>query len=318
MNGPAAKITVVAEFPKGSFVENLVVRSDNSMLVSIISSSELWFVPAPKGAFPVQPYALHTFDNCPLAMCEVEPDVFYLCVSDIYTTHESHLVRIDLRGWTPGQPIEPETVLDFPGRVRGLNGACLIAPRVMLVADCFAGLIWRVDIPKVGPPSTDVWLSHESMGYFPGTQKPEQPGVNGLGYAAKTGFVYYTATAKKLLMRVPVDPTTLMPSGEPEHVTSGRVADDFCIDEDAGVLYMTTHRENTVDRVSLDPAGNAGEPVVVAGNPFDSRLMGPSSGRWRRGDGDYGKAAYFIADGGRTAPVPGVPIETAKLLLLEL
>jgi hypothetical protein len=29
---------------------------------------------------------------------------------------------------------------------------------------------------------------------------------------------------------------------EPEHVSAGRVADDLCIDEDAGVAYVTTRR----------------------------------------------------------------------------
>jgi hypothetical protein len=30
--------------------------------------------------------------------------------------------------------------------------------------------------------------------------------------------------------------------------------DDFCIDEDTEVLYLTTHRQNTIDRVSMNPA----------------------------------------------------------------
>jgi len=34
-------------------------------------------------------------------------------------------------------------VMQFPEAARGPNGACLIAPGVMLVADCFASLIWR-------------------------------------------------------------------------------------------------------------------------------------------------------------------------------
>jgi hypothetical protein len=30
----------------------------------------------------------------------------------------------------------------------------------------------------------------------------EQPGINGIQYAPKLGYIYYTATAKKLFMRV--------------------------------------------------------------------------------------------------------------------
>ena len=317
MSTSSATLTTVAEFPKHSFLENLAVRSDNSVLISEIKGSALWFVPGPQGDSPVEPVVLHKFEQLPLAIVEIEPDVFYVCVSNIYTTHESHLVRIDLRGWTPGEPIDPQVVLDFPPQARGLNGACLIAPRVLLVADCFAGLIWRVDVPEVGSPGASVWLEHESMGYYPGTQKPEQPGVNGLGFAERAGFVYYTSTAKKLVMRVRVDPVSQRVIGEPEHVDAGRVSDDFCIDENAGVMYVGTHRENTIDIVHLEPSQNAGDQQIAAGEPLDMQLIGPSSGRWRRNDGDYGKAAYFISDGGTASPPPGVPVQTAKLLLVE-
>jgi hypothetical protein len=59
--------------------------------------------------------------------------------------------------------------------------------------------------------------------------------------------------------RVRVNPETLDAMGEPEHVSAGRMADDFCIDQDAGVAYVTTHRENTIDCISLNPAQSSQE-----------------------------------------------------------
>lgn len=82
-----------------------------------------------------------------------------------------------------------------------------------------------------------------AWGTIRGKMKPEQPGINGIQYAQKLGYIYYTATAKKLFMRARVNPETLDAIGEPEHVSAGRMADDFCIDEDAGVAYVTTQRE---------------------------------------------------------------------------
>ena len=32
--------------------------------------------------------------------------------------------------------------------------------------------------------------------------------------------------------------------------------DDFCIDQDSGVAHLTTHRQNTIDRFSLEPGEN--------------------------------------------------------------
>jgi hypothetical protein len=45
---PKAKLTTVAEFPPGFFLENIAVRSDNSVLITVVWQGELWFVRSPK------------------------------------------------------------------------------------------------------------------------------------------------------------------------------------------------------------------------------------------------------------------------------
>jgi hypothetical protein len=154
------------------------------------------------------------------------------------------------------------------------------------------------------------------MGNYPGQMKPEQPGVNGMQYAAKLGYLYYTATAKKLFMRVRVDAETLDAVDEPEHVSAGSMADDFCIDENAGVAYVTTHRENTIDCISLNPAKNS-DRFIVAGHPLNEELIGPSSAAWGRLPGEYGKVAFVTTDGGTAAPLPDGVRRPAKLLRVE-
>ena len=315
---PQAKLTTVAYFPKKYFLENLVIRSDSSALVTVLNRNELWYVPPVSGPVPVEPVHLHTFGEPALAIVEIEPDIFYIATSNVYTTHESYLQRLNMRGWAPGQPLKLETIFQFPDTARGLNGACLIAPKIMLVADCFASLIWRVDLSaeEGGKSTARVWLEHESMGYFPGELKPEQPGVNGVRFAKKTNHLYYSATAKKLFMRVPVEPNTHEPSGEPELVVAGRMGDDFCLDEEAGVIYLTTHRQNTIDRVSMDPGKNSGFTQSVAGDPYTEQLIGPSSCAWGRGPGEAGKIAYFTTDGGTASPPPDGP-HPATLVRVE-
>jgi hypothetical protein len=147
----------------------------------------------------------------------------------------------------------------------------------------------------------------------PGEKKPEQPGVNGIRYAARTGYLYYTSTSQQLMMRVPVDPVTFEPAGLPEFVAGGRFWDHFILDADAGIAYVTTHRENTIDRVIMEADGNRTGFVVAAGNPFTETLVGPSSGAWRCGAQDYGRVAYFTTDGGTAEPPNGL-LRTAKLL----
>ena len=312
---PQARITTIAEFPPGYFLENLVVREDGSVLVTEVNHRELWYVPPSDGHVPVEPVHLHTFEQPTVGIVEVEPDVVLVCSTNLYTTHESYLHRFDFRDWSPGAPIEPQLAFEFPKAARGPNGICLFAPGVILAADCFAGLIWRIELH--GEPQARVWLKHPSMGYYPGKLKPEQPGVNGVHYAARSQHLYYTATANKLFMRVAVDPATLEPAGEPELVVAGRMGDDFCIDENAGVIYLATHRQNTIDIVSMDPGLNSGFTQSVAGDPFTYDLIGPSAGAWGRGLGDYGRRAFFLMDGGTASPPPDGVRRPAKLLRVE-
>ena len=146
---PQAQLTIVAEFPKQYFLENLAVRSDGSILVTAFNKKELWYVPSPNGDLPVTPVLMHTFDLMTLCVVETDPDVFLIGTSDVYGTRESRLYGLDLRVWSPGESIEPRLMLEFPEPKVGLNGGCLITPDVLLIAGA-VDLIWRVDLPKYG------------------------------------------------------------------------------------------------------------------------------------------------------------------------
>jgi hypothetical protein len=253
---PAITLTPVAHFPEKYFLENLAVRGDGSVLITAVLQKELWWVPGPEPRAEVGAVLVHTFNHPVTGIVEVEPDVFIISLTEGYTTHESHLARVDFNGWTPGEPVSPEIIFTFDDRVRALNGSCLLGPGVMLAADCFAGLIWRIDLgPGARTASARVWLAHDTMAHDPDSEvaPPPQPGVNGVRYGPRAGYLYYTSTAQKVFMRVAVDPRTLDPAGGAEFVAAVDNADDFCIDENAGFAYVTRHRANTIERVPLQP-----------------------------------------------------------------
>ncbi|WP_134729631.1 hypothetical protein [Amycolatopsis nivea] len=309
---PDVTLTPVASFPEKYFPENLAVRSDGSVLVTVLLQQELWIVPEQQ-----RPVLVHRFDHPVTGIVEVQPDVFVLSLTEGYTTHESHLVRLDLTGWTPGEPVAPEVVFTFDDRVRALNGSCLLGSGVLAVADCFAGLIWRVDLDAdARSGQARVWLAHDTMADDPDAEiaPPRQPGVNGVRYSARTGYLYYTSTAQKVFMRVPVDPETLDPAGGAEFVAAIDNADDFALDDEAGFAYVTRHRANTLDRVPLIPR-HGSEVRHIAGEPFDERLVGPSSAAWV--PGQEGRAFYVTTDGGTTAPPDGI-LRNAMLLRADL
>jgi hypothetical protein len=313
-----AKLITVAVFPRYYSLENLAVRHDGSILVTAAPQKELWYIPPADAAVRPGPVLMHTFGQLASGIVETQPDVFCISTSDGDTTHESFLHRLDLRRWNPGEPASAETVLKLGEPAAGLNGSCLLAPGVIMLADSVAGLIWRVDLPAGhGTATARAWLKHDTMARDSDCPLvPPQPGVSGVRYAARTGYLYYTSTAQKLFMRVPVDPGTHDPAGAPEFVAGGAMADDFCLDEDTGVAYLTTHRQNTIDRVPLRPDGGARQ--IVAGEPFDEQLVGPSSAAWGRRPGDYGRVAYVTTDGGLIAPPTDDLVRPAKLLRVEL
>jgi hypothetical protein len=316
---PAVALTPVAYFPEKYFLENLAVRADGSVLITAVLQKELWCVPHPELGAEVPPVLVHTFEHPVTGIVEVDPDVFIVSLTEGYTSHESHLARIDLIDWTPGDRVTAEIVFTFDDRVRALNGSCLLGPGVMLAADSFAGFIWRIDLgPGARSATARIWLAHDTMAYDPDSEvaPPPQPGVNGVHYGPTTGYLYYTSTAQKVFMRVPVDPATLDPAGVAEFVAAVDNADDFCIDEAAGFAYVTRHRANTFDRVPLRPR-HGSEVRHLAGDPFNDALVGPSSAAWSRRPGDHGRAAYLTTDGGTTAPPDGV-VRNAALLRVAL
>jgi hypothetical protein len=316
---PTVALTPVAYFPEWYFPENLAVRHDGSVLVTAVYQKELWCVPGPEPRAEVSPVLVHTFDHPVTGIVEVEPDVFIVCLTEGYTTHESHLARIDFTDWTPGDPVSPEIIFTFDEPVRALNGCCLIGSGVMLVADCFAGLIWRIGLgDNARSAEARIWLAHDTMAWDPDSEvpPPPQPGINGIRHGPRTGYVYYTSTAQKVFMRVAIDPSTLNPSRDAEFVAAIDNADDFCLDENAGFAYVTRHRANTFDRVPLEPR-HGSEVRHIAGDPLNEILVGPSSAVWGRGPGDYGRVAYVTTDGGTTASPDGI-VRKAALLRVEL
>jgi hypothetical protein len=312
---PTVTLTPVAYFPQKYFLENLAVRADESILITAVLQKELWWVPPAIPDAVVEPVLVHAFDHPVTGIAEVAPDVFIISLTEAYTTHESHLVRIDFTSWTPGTPVSQEIIYTFDNRVRGLNGSCVLGPNVLAIADCFAGLIWRVDLTDDARSATArVWLEDDTMAFDPdsGVPPPPQPGINGVRYGAQDGYLYYTSTAQKVFMRVPVDAATLDAAGPAQFVAAIDNADDFCLDENAGFAYVTRHRANTIDRVPLAPRRGS-EVRHIAGDPFDDTLVGPSSAAWGRGAGDHARVVYLTTDGGTTAPPDGITRPAALL-----
>ena len=298
---PAVTLTPVAHFPEKYFLENLAVRADGTVLITAVLQKELWFVPGPEPRAEVRPVLVHTFEHTVSGIVEVFPEVVVICVSDAYESHDSHLFRVDFTGWTPGDPVSPKRTYTFDERAGGLNGSCLIGPDVMLVADSFAGFIWRIDLgPDAESATARIWLAHDTMAMDPdsGVAWPPQPGVNGVRFGAKSGHLFYTSTAQKVFMRVAVDPKTLDPAGHAEFVETIDNADDFCLDKSAG--------SPTSPGIALTPSTGCRSSHGTAARSATSPAT-HSTRSWSARPAPLGAVAPVTVDGWRTSRLTAAP-----------
>jgi hypothetical protein len=93
-----AKLTTVAEFPVGYFLENVAVRADGSMLVTELSKKGLWYVPVPARGTLVRPVLVHTFGQPPFDVAETQRNVFYVDTSNYAASGTSPGSSGPLRG----------------------------------------------------------------------------------------------------------------------------------------------------------------------------------------------------------------------------
>jgi hypothetical protein len=67
-----ARLAIATSFPTHFFLENLVLRDDNSMLVSALLRKELYYLPQPIADREVKPVLLHTFNELTWEGVELE------------------------------------------------------------------------------------------------------------------------------------------------------------------------------------------------------------------------------------------------------
>ena len=81
---PEVIVTAIAYFPEKYFPENLIVRTDGSVLITAVLQKELWCVPGPARTL-TDPVLVHAFDHPVTGIVEVEPGVFVLSLTEGYT-----------------------------------------------------------------------------------------------------------------------------------------------------------------------------------------------------------------------------------------
>lgn len=277
---------IVASWPEGTFVENLVARADGGVIVAVLSEARLDHI-SPSGM--VEPLL-----QLPLpctGMVETRSGDLIVAVGEPDAS-PMRLWRIDPQART-GEPL-----VEIAG-ARFLNGMAAFGRNAVLVADSRLGRLYRVDLAT---RAVDVWLEDERP--TPAPEAAFLPGANGLKIA--DGRVVVTSNSRALVFAVDI-----APDGSPGAMTelAHRLrADDLAIGDD-GALYLTTHIGHSLDRLSPD-----GTRVSLAG-PAEG-LAGSTACAFGRAPDDA-HSLYVTTTGGIVGPVDGV-LQPARLVRLDL
>jgi hypothetical protein len=272
---------VVAQWPPGTFLENLALDSDG----------ESWLLTSP---FNQTVYRVRADGTTQIAAN------FDQWVTGIVSHPQGPLAAVG----TQGQPgwrlhrltdVAAQAVCELPG-VLFANGMTWAGGR-LLVVDSARSVVLAVNI-ECGTSS--VWLEHPLLT----PQRPDSPmpGINGI--AVHDGWVVVTNTQRGLLLRVPTE--SPQPRRDLEVLAERLSGDDLAIMPD-GRIMVATHTQHSV--LCLHPDGRRED---IAGH--DQGVAGPTAVALGP---EPTPTLYVSTTGGLLSP-PGEEVEPARLLRLDV
>jgi len=278
---------VVATWPVGTFLENIVALENDDFVVSVHNHRELHTVNA-AGAHSVWA----TMPVSPAGLIATGDAVFAVGGEPGQGPHR--LIRVDIatREVTDLGPI--------PGSLF-LNGFTPGPPGMGYAVDSLVGDIYSIELS-----TGDSHLVLQDPLLTKVSAEPMMPGANGIKRFGDA--LYITNTDRALVLRAALDSAGL-PTGSVEIVAEHLRGDDLAVAED-GVLYIANHIHNTVIRFSP----SSGERVAIAGP--DQGMAGSTACIFGRTQA-HGTSLFVTTTGGIVMPLDGI-VQQAKLVRIDI
>ena len=232
-------ITLINEWPHGSFVENLAAKHDGHILVTVYSSNEIYEIDP--NSSKSNRTLLATLPAGPTGIVEVDFNHFYVTAGSIGQRNTWSIYCVSLHHGS----ISFKQILDVDSALY-LNGLCVLSYEqgILLSVDSMLGQIFKINLHT---KQSEIWYENDLLKRR--SHDVHVPGVNGIRRCSIDGCIYLTNTDRAIILRLAIDPFDYRPKGQLETIVRNIVCDDFTIDR-LGTIYATTHAHNSLIRLT--------------------------------------------------------------------
>jgi hypothetical protein len=317
-SSPESPVQTIYEFPNETWVEGVAVRPSGELLVTFITSSDLYQVDPSDPFSSATSSLIHSFPHAvgTLGIAEIQPDVFAIITGNfsaetLSTTNGSYSIwKVDLTslecddfGQVTSKPVVTK-IADIP-EASFLTGLTHVAPcsPYLLASDSVLGVVWRID-HYTG--EYQIILDDALMKPAPG-----QLAVIGIyGVQTRDGYLYFTNTFQYLFARVQISSQGTA-TGPYEVLASTGLSVDFAFDKE-GNAYITQDPGAALEQVT--PSGKV---TILAGNTNSTILMGDTGAAFGR-TGLDSDTLYVVTNGGMVRHPAGSSIVGGKVLAVNI
>ena len=235
-------ISVITEWPQGSYVENLAAKHDGHLLVTVYSTNEIYEVNP--NLSKSNRTLLATLPLGPTGIVELDYNNFYINVGTIGERNTWGIYHINLNNEISSS-IPLKKLIDIDSALF-LNGLCVLSYEdgTLLSVDSTLGQIFKINIHT---KQVELWYENDLLKKR--SHDLHMPGINGIRRCSVDGYLYLTNTDRALILRLAIDQFDNRPKGQLEIIVRNIVCDDFSIDR-IGAIYVTTHVHNSLIRLT--------------------------------------------------------------------
>lgn len=280
-----AATQVVAEYPVGTFLENLIIEGDYVIATDYVAKA-LYRIDRRTGERTV----IATLPNHAPGVAARQGGGYIL--SGMSAESQPVVYGVNATGAVAVIARLPQGA--FPNGITRFDGDRY------LIADSARGAIYMVDAAS---GSVSTWYQDAAL-TSDGVVKPFIPGANGVRRQGE--YIYVSSMQKELLLRIRVDRDG--GAGAVKAIARDVFLDDFAVARD-GTVYGTTHIFDSVIRIRPD-----GEVTTIA--THDQGLLGPTSAAFGP-EGDSNQVLYVTNNGQLYVQPDGGP-GTGRIVRIDL